>query len=209
MSLLAPIRLQSPYTNNNQHQSRQFHIHSHTPQPESLPILDNTFTHTQAFTALHTHHFIHLFFSSSCLRPSTTGLHQRSSPQTCIRRRPGHIRSHSNRCQSLVGKHSEHAISSSAPPLACDRCFNACTPCCTPLGNRKLLTVFTIRRYTPTPWALHPICPRAFPAGSGRRTHGAARRNAIWASSRATSSRRSMLATASGGWEGCDAIQEL
>jgi hypothetical protein len=55
---------------------------------------------------------------------------------------------------------------------------------------------------------LHPICPRVFPAGSGRRTHGAAKRNATWALSKATSSKRSMLATASGGWEGYDAIRE-
>ena len=179
-----------------------------TPQPESFTLVLLQHTFTQPFTALHILtsltfllllHPVSAHRQRACSTLLSTNLHTAETRS--------HIRIAT--AANLAVKQSEHAISFSIPLAAYDRCFNACTPCCTPLANRKHLTVFTIRRYTPTQWALLPICPRVFPAGSGRHTHGAAKRNATWALSRATSSKRSMLATASGGWEGCDAIREL
>jgi len=196
---LAPV----PHT--QQHQSRPFNIHSRhrSLNRRCCPLINHSLTftrirrHSQHCTLTSSYFFIHLVSvrrKRACSILSTN-LHTAETRS----------HSHSNRCQSLVGKQSN---TPSLPLLACDKCFNACTPCCTPLGNRKHHTVFTIRRYTSTPWALHLIFPRGFPAGSGRRTPGAAKRNATWALSKAISSRLSMLATAFGGWAGCDATRE-
>lgn len=213
---LPPVPLSPPYTNNNQHTNHQqfpYLIHfTTTPQPESFTLVVYIHTHTHTHSRRHSQHCIlHPPHTSllhpSCLRPSPTALHQPSSPHKPAYSGDPVTFARIATAANLSWENSRNTpFSPSAPLLACDRCFNACTP----LGNRRLLTGFTIRplHNTPTPWALHPICPRVFPAGSGRRTHGAARRNATWALSRATSSRHSMLATASGGWEDCDAIRE-
>lgn len=86
------------YTNTtiNNHQSRQLHLTSPLlARPFTLVIFTRAGIHSTAYS-----HFTHFFFILSqtiAKRPAPPFL----STQTCIQRRPGHTRSHSNRCQSL------------------------------------------------------------------------------------------------------------
>ena len=189
----------------HQHQSRRIHIHSILPSLNRCwPLITHSLPYT--FSGIHStaqHHFDRI--SSSCLGAAQTGV-QRTSPQTCIQRRPGHIRIAT--AANLSWENSlEHAIARYLCPPATD----VLTPTRSAAHLSAVVnthTVFTVRRYTTTPWALLQIFPGSFPAGSGRRTLGAAKRNAIWALSKATSLKRSMPATVSGGWEDYGAIRE-
>lgn len=153
-----------------------------TPPPYRLSGQDSLFlfaSHTLTSLLLHSLHFT----------STPSGFARRQRPcsnslrYSCAQPRPSN--SHSNHHQTSPADTAtpSHASESAAT--------NVLTPpVCTLLGISQTTPVLTTLCYTSTPWAPHRISPRDSPAGSGQHTLGAARRNATWALSKATSSKR-------------------